>query len=103
MHLHVPPAFVTMLVKWCSFLSNLFLHCNHDDVCCSVWQIGWLTLTEEFNRMLGSGHSDKDRDVVYDNLKAAVRDESMKKHKWDEKAEDSLVRLSFMGRCLLLF
>jgi len=43
--------------------------------------------------MLGSGQTDRDRDVVFDDLKAAVRDESMKKHKWDEKAEDSLVRL----------
>jgi len=51
-------------------------------------QIGWLTLKEEFNRMLGSSHTDNN---VFDDLKAAVRDESMKKHKWDEKAEDSLV------------
>jgi len=59
-----------------------------------VWcQIGWLTLKEEFNRLLGSEQTDRDRDVVFSDLKAAVRDESMKKHKWDEKAEDSLVCL----------
>jgi len=64
------------------------LHCL-----CDCEQIGWLTLKEEFNRLLGSGETDKDRDSVFDDLKAAVRDESMKKHKWDEKAEDSLVHL----------
>jgi len=43
--------------------------------------------------MLGGGPSDKDgvQDSVFNDLKTAVRDESMKKHKWDEKAEDSLV------------
>jgi len=43
--------------------------------------------------MLGSGQTDKDHDSVFDDLKTAVRDDSMKKHKWDEKAEDSLVHL----------
>jgi len=43
--------------------------------------------------LLGSEQTDRDRDVVFSDLKAAVRDESMKKHKWDEKAEDSLVCL----------
>jgi len=58
-----------------------------------ICQIGWLTLKEEFSRMLGSGQTDKDHDSVFDDLKTAVRDDSMKKHKWDEKAEDSLVHL----------
>jgi len=64
-----------------------------------VLQIGWLTLKEEFNRMLGSGQSDKERDRVFDDLKAAVRDDCMKKHQWDDKAEDSLVYL----QCLRYF
>jgi len=55
------------------------------------WQIGWFTLREEFNRLLGSDQTDKEHDKVFEDLKAAVRDESMKKHKWDEKAEESLV------------
>ena len=63
------------------------------------FQIGWLTLKEEFDRMLGGGQTDKDRDNVFNELKSAVRDESMKKHRWDEKAEDSLVHLPL---CILL-
>ena len=35
----------------------------------------------------------KDHDDIYDNLKVTVKDKSMEKHQWDEKAEDSLVRL----------
>jgi len=65
---------------------------HYVDIIC-VWQIGWLTLKEEFNRMLGSGQTDKEHDRVFDALKAAVRDDSMKKHQWDNKAEDSLVHL----------
>jgi len=61
------------------------------------FQIGWLTLKEEFDRMLGSGQTDKDRDNVFNELKSAVRDESMKKHRWDEKAEDSLVHVYFVA------
>ena len=33
----------------------------------------------------------KDRDDIFDKLKSAVKDESMQKHEWDEKAEESLV------------
>lgn len=68
---------------------------------CMCWcQIGWLTLKEEFDRLLGGGQTDKAHDIVFDDLKAAVRDESMKKHRWDEKAEDSLVRLLL---CILFY
>jgi len=59
-----------------------------------------LTLKEEFDRLLGGGQTDKAHDIVFDDLKAAVRDESMKKHRWDEKAEDSLVRLLL---CILFY
>jgi optic atrophy protein 1 len=53
-------------------------------------EVGWQTLEEEFNKLLESGRSERDHDGIFDALKAAVRDESLKKHKWDEKAEDSL-------------
>jgi len=74
---------------------------HYVDIIC-VWQIGWLTLKEEFNRMLGSGQTDKEHDRVFDALKAAVRDDSMKKHQWDNKAEDSLVHLWCIPSCLMV-
>ena len=56
-----------------------------------LFQIGWHTLQDEFSKLLSSPHNQKEHDNIYDELKTAVRDESMKKHKWDDKAEDSLV------------
>ena len=53
-------------------------------------EIGWLTLKEEFSRMLGSSQTGTEHDRVFDEIKTAVRDDSMKKHQWDDKAEDSL-------------
>jgi optic atrophy protein 1 len=50
-----------------------------------------LTLQDEFTKLLSSDRNAKEHDSIFDELKTAVRDESMKKHKWDEKAEDSLV------------
>jgi len=60
-------------------------------------------LKEEFNRLLGTSQTDKNHDSVFDDLKAAVRDESMKKHKWDEKAEDSLVRYTVCSLLVVVF
>ena len=57
----------------------------------SALQIGRETLEEEFTQMLERDMKKRDRDDIFDNLKAAVKDESMSKHQWDEKAEDSLV------------
>lgn len=54
-------------------------------------QVGWQTLQEEFNKLLEHGRTERDHDALFDELKTAVRDESMKQHKWDDKAEDSLV------------
>lgn len=33
----------------------------------------------------------KDQDDIFDKLKEAVKDESIKRHKWNESAMDSLV------------
>lgn len=33
----------------------------------------------------------KDQDDIFDKLKEAVKDESIKRHKWNETAMDSLV------------
>ena len=35
----------------------------------------------------------KDQDDIFDKLKEAVKDESIKRHKWNETAMDSLVHL----------
>lgn len=34
----------------------------------------------------------KDQDDIFDKLKEAVKDESIKRHKWNERAMDSLVK-----------
>ena len=41
--------------------------------------------------MIENDKAQKDHDDIYDKLKTAIRDESMVKHKWDPKAETSLV------------
>lgn len=53
-------------------------------------QVAWETLQEEFSRFMtepkGKAHDD-----IFDKLKQAVKEESIKRHKWNEIAEDSLV------------
>lgn len=36
----------------------------------------------------------KEHDDIFDKLKQAVKEESIKRHKWNERAEDSLVKCS---------
>lgn len=38
----------------------------------------------------------KDQDDIFDKLKEAVRDESIKRHKWNERAMDSLVIITYI-------
>ena len=57
-------------------------------------QIGRDTLEDEFTNMLERDKTKKGRDEILDGLKSAVKEEGMKKHEWDEKAEDSLVGLN---------
>ena len=56
-----------------------------------VSQIGWETLKDQFTQLLEDSNSGKEHDNIFDDLKAAVKNEGMHKHKWEEKAEDSLV------------
>lgn len=37
----------------------------------------------------------KDQDDIFDKLKEAVKDESIKRHKWNETAMDSLVNIMY--------
>ncbi|KAI0238329.1 protein OPA1 [Lamellibrachia satsuma] len=53
-------------------------------------QIGWETLKDQFTQLLEDSNSGKEHDNIFDDLKAAVKNEGMHKHKWEEKAEDSL-------------
>ncbi|XP_061493623.1 dynamin-like 120 kDa protein, mitochondrial isoform X3 [Rhineura floridana] len=52
-------------------------------------EVAWETLQEEFARFM-TEEKGKEHDDIFDKLKQAVKDESIKRHKWNEKAEDSL-------------
>lgn len=56
----------------------------------SFHQVAWETLQEEFARFMAE-YKGKDQDDIFDKLKEAVKDESIKRHKWNERAMDSLV------------
>ena len=53
-------------------------------------QVAWETLQEEFARFM-TEEKGKEHDDIFDKLKQAVKEESIKRHKWNERAEDSLV------------
>lgn len=57
---------------------------------CAPHQVAWETLQEEFARFMAE-YKGKDQDDIFDKLKEAVKDESIKRHKWNERAMDSLV------------
>lgn len=48
-------------------------------------------MQEEFARFMAE-YRGKDQDDIFDKLKEAVKDESIKRHKWNERAMDSLVK-----------
>ncbi|KAI1882815.1 hypothetical protein AGOR_G00238800 [Albula goreensis] len=52
-------------------------------------EVAWEALQEEFTRYV-SEQKGKDQDDIFDRLKEAVKEESIKRHKWNEQAEDSL-------------
>ncbi|XP_072245471.1 dynamin-like GTPase OPA1, mitochondrial isoform X2 [Leuresthes tenuis] len=52
-------------------------------------EIAWETLQEEFARFMAE-YKGKDQDDIFDKLKEAVKDESIKRHKWNERAMDGL-------------
>ncbi|XP_046463613.1 dynamin-like 120 kDa protein, mitochondrial isoform X2 [Daphnia pulex] len=53
-------------------------------------ECAWETLKEEFNRLVEKAKLSKDHDNIFDQLKAAVVDESMRKHQWEDKAAEVL-------------
>ncbi|XP_074153928.1 dynamin-like GTPase OPA1, mitochondrial isoform X3 [Sminthopsis crassicaudata] len=52
-------------------------------------EVAWETLQEEFARFMTEPKG-KEHDDIFDKLKQAVKEESIKRHKWNDFAEDSL-------------
>ncbi|XP_042312872.1 dynamin-like 120 kDa protein, mitochondrial isoform X2 [Sceloporus undulatus] len=52
-------------------------------------EVAWETLQEEFARFM-TEEKGKEHDDIFDKLKQAVKEESIKRHRWNEGAEDSL-------------
>ncbi|XP_072474988.1 dynamin-like GTPase OPA1, mitochondrial isoform X3 [Notamacropus eugenii] len=52
-------------------------------------EVAWEALQEEFSRFMTEPRG-KEHDDIFDKLKQAVREESIKRHKWNDFAEDSL-------------
>ncbi|KFO54531.1 hypothetical protein N302_05877, partial [Corvus brachyrhynchos] len=52
-------------------------------------EVAWETLQEEFSRFM-TEKKGKEHDDIFDKLKQAVREETIKRHRWNERAEDSL-------------
>ncbi|XP_066457929.1 dynamin-like GTPase OPA1, mitochondrial isoform X3 [Eleutherodactylus coqui] len=51
-------------------------------------EVAWETLQKEFSRFMTEQKGK--HDDIFDKLKEAVKEESIKRHKWNEQAEDSL-------------
>ncbi|XP_068137266.1 dynamin-like GTPase OPA1, mitochondrial isoform X4 [Hyperolius riggenbachi] len=52
-------------------------------------EVAWETLQQQFSRFMTEPKG-KEHDDIFDKLKEAVKEESIKRHKWNEQAEDSL-------------
>ena len=76
------------LLDWLGDVEGSVINC----VACGC-QIGWETLRDQFTQLLEDSNSGKEHDEIFDDLKEAVKNEGMNKHKWEEKAEDSLVSI----------
>lgn len=49
-------------------------------------EVGWETLQDEFRKFMERARTSKDHDTIFDNLKACVVDEAMRRHIWEDKA-----------------
>lgn len=54
-------------------------------------EVGKAALVQEFNKLIEKSKSDPNHDDVLDDLKAAVVEESWKRHQWEAKASEVLV------------
>lgn len=53
-------------------------------------EAGWVALQKEFQHLMEVARKTPDHDDLYDNLKSAVIDESIRRHSWEDKAIDML-------------
>ncbi|GLH01491.1 Dynamin-like 120 kDa protein, mitochondrial [Gryllus bimaculatus] len=53
-------------------------------------ETGWESLQEEFRKFMERARKSKDHDDLFDNLKAAVVDDAMNRHSWEDKASEML-------------
>lgn len=61
--------------------------------------MGWDTLHEEFSQLLLKGKKKLgEDDEIFDKLKMAVIETCKTRHQWENKAEDSLVKLCYRLR-----
>ncbi|XP_024607862.1 dynamin-like 120 kDa protein, mitochondrial isoform X5 [Neophocaena asiaeorientalis asiaeorientalis] len=62
-------------------------------------EVAWETLQEEFSRFMTEPKG-KEHDDIFDKLKEAVKEETIKRHKWNDFAEDSLVFHLYIRRVI---
>lgn len=53
-------------------------------------ECGWETLQQEFQHFMEKATQNPDHDDIFDQLKAAVVSEAMKRHTWEKKASEML-------------
>lgn len=76
-------------------------------------EAGWETLQQEFRKLIESNKMQHDHDDIFDDLKMAVLNEVIRRHKWEEKvnmsfrsshvlnvSKDSICK-SFVSHCRL--
>lgn len=56
-------------------------------------ECAWETLKEEFRRLVDKAKLSKDHDDIFDQLKASVIDEAMRKHQWEDKVSSFFFNL----------
>lgn len=61
---------------------------------------GWEALQAEFNELMEKAKKLPDHDGVFDNLKASVVDESIKRHTWEDKVEQT--KIIFHLKCSII-
>ena len=53
-------------------------------------EVGWECLQEEFHKLMEVAKKRKDHDDIFDHVKAAVVENAVAKHMWEDKAAEVL-------------